>query len=467
MYTKEENNIIKEILDNTPDRFEDDVKLAIEFIFEKLKGAKRFTGEPFTNHLLNVGLNVARLKLDTHSIITGLLHQVMSDRFNNKKDIQKIREEIIEKFDPEVLDLLDKTEMINQATKIHEKTNYKTVSSFILKSSKDLRPALIKLCDIQDEVKTLEAIPKEKQKGFANKIFDLYGPLAEYLNLNDMKKELEETAFIKAYSKDAQFIKDKLDENNINEELKDDIQVFLNIMLGILGYKADVFSRIKSMYSINRKFKKYFEEGINADIKRMRDLIGYTIILSNKKQCLELAEALKDLTEVNMNELDDYITNPKPNGYSAFQLTTKIPEITDIEVEIQIMTHEMYFTNTYGTASHYAYKEQFKRYAKASNEFIWLKDLHDAINEHINRREDHKSIIIPGKVFKDQIFAITPKGRLIQLNKGATVLDFAYRIHNDIGKMAISGIINGVPAKLDTKVKSGEVVEVVIDRRKG
>jgi GTP pyrophosphokinase len=174
-----------------------------------------------------------------------------------------------------------------------------------------------------------------------------------------------------------------------------------------------------------------------------------------------------DNAELNYDLFDDYIMQPKPNGYRAIQGPIKFPDICeDLEVEVQIMTHEMYYCNTYGPASHIAYKASKRRFAQATDKFDWIKELHAAINEHINKRETERSLPIHCEIFENRTFVFTPKGKIIELEKGCTALDFAYAVHTQIGYSAVGAKINGRAAGLDTKLETGDIVEIKTQNNK-
>jgi GTP pyrophosphokinase len=173
-----------------------------------------------------------------------------------------------------------------------------------------------------------------------------------------------------------------------------------------------------------------------------------------------------DFGDLNIEKFDDYISNPKPNGYMAIHSLVKFPDISDLEIEVQILTKDMHNTNTYGQASHIAYKASKSRYANPTDKYGWVEDVHKGIEENIKNRKAVKNTPIEVKLFQGDIFAFTPKGEIIPLSKGDTVLDFAYRVHSQIGDSAVAAKINNKAAKLGQVLETGDMVEVKTQKDK-
>lgn len=456
----------EKILAKVPDKFEDLVLKAINLGKELYDGQERFSGENFIIHGLNTAYNCSQLNLDTNSIIAAILHQSASRTYKNeekaKETLRKIKKEVGE----DVTNLIESVEQISQSTKSDKETDIATLKRYIVAGVGDLRPALIRLCDILDDARTLQHIPKEKQLGSAKKIFNIYGPIAEYFNLSDLKKEMEELAFKTIDPQTFAKIDGWMKDLNINIDLKEAYIGHLELISDILGYQPKIYGRVKGVYSTYKKLEKYINEEKMGGIKEIRDLLAFTIISQNEKDCYNISDALQRLTENDPDEFSDYIFKPKPNGYKALHLCIKIPEISDLWVEVQILTHEMYYINTYGPASHIAYKEALRSYVNPTDKYSWVESMHKAIKEHINQREENISIPIPSTFLEDEIFASTPKGKLIQLRKGYTALDFAYKIHSDIGNSAIKAKIDGKEAKLSTVLENGQTVEIICQKGK-
>ena len=453
---KDEEKIVENIIRSVPDKYEDIVKEAVLYIDNLHKGKKRENGEDWVIHNLKVAQYCTDMKTDTDTIIAALLHD-----FSDFDTQESTKSELLvkEKFGKDVLDIIYANRQINKAT-ASEETDYNTITKYILKNSKDIRPLLIKLADVSHNSESLEVLTEENRHTVTKKILNIYGPLAEYLNLNTLKKKIEENAFEAYKPVEYQHIEEELKKFGISQQLLEKYLKKLEEYTSDFEYKPQIEGRIKSKYSIYNKLKKYEKEGVDLKLSRLKDLLAFRIITKNEDDCYKFLEKLMDNAELNYDLFDDYIMSPKPNGYRAMQGPLKFPEISDLEVEVQIMTHEMYYCNTYGPASHIAYKASRRRFAEVTDKYNWIENLHEAINEHINKREMERSIPISCNIFANETFVFTPKGKIIELEKGCTALDFAYAVHTQIGYSAVGAKINGRAAGLDTILKTGDIVEI-------
>ncbi len=458
----EQNKVTREILEKVPNKYENVVLEALSFIQEIHKGKKRENGEDWIVHDLQVALYCAEMKTDTDTIIAALLHD-FSDF--DSKELTKEEIYVKEEFGENVFNIIYKNRQINKAT-ASEETDYNTITKYILTNSKDIRPVLIKLADVSHNSESLEILEEEAKHTVAKKILNIYGPLAEYLNLNVLKKKIEENAFKVYKPEEYKHIERELKEIGISSTLLERYLEKLKEYSSSFEYKPKIEGRIKSKYSIYNKLKKYEKEGEDLKLSRLKDLLAFRIITKNEDDCYKFLEKLMDHAELNYDLFDDYIMKPKPNGYKAIQGPLKFSEVSDLEIEVQIMTHEMYYCNTYGPASHIAYKASKRRFAEVTEKYNWIENLHNAINEHINKRETERSIPISCDIFANETFVFTPKGKIIELEKGCTALDFAYTIHTQIGYSAVGAKINGKAAKLSTKLKTGDIVEIKTQNNK-
>ena len=460
---KDQNQIIEEICDKVPDKFEDLVKEAISFAETIHKGRKRENGDDWIVHSLCVALSCAEMRADTNTIIAAFLHDFSQFDTEEKTIDEKY---VIETFGEDVFNIIHSTRKINKATACKE-TDYNIITKYILKNAKDIRPVLIKLADIYHNSQSLDALDEDTRNTAVQKIFNIYGPLAEYLNLNTLKKEIEENAFKVYKPVEYKYLNEKLENIGISQDLLNKYLGELEKYASKFEYRPKIEGRIKNKYSIYNKLKKYEKEGIELKLSRLKDLLAFRIITKTEDDCYKFLEKLMDTAELNYDLFDDYIMQPKPNGYRAMQVPLKFKNISDeLEIEVQIMTHEMYYYNTYGPASHIAYKASKKRFAEASNKFNWIENLHKAIDEQINKRETERSIPIHCDIFTNRTFVFTPKGKIIELKKGCTVLDFAYAIHTQVGYSAVGAKTNGRTAGLDTQLKTGDIVEIKTQRNK-
>lgn len=451
-----ENNIEKQLIEKSPDNFKNSILSAIEFAKEHHKEQKRLSGEDFINHTLRCALTLAEMGFETNTIIGGLFHNILSRNENNKAEIEK---EILSKFGEDVLFLVHSCDSISKATGSID-TDYPIINKYILNSSKDLRPVLIKLADTLDNVRTIEYMPAERIGSKIQKVFNIYGPLAEYLNLNQVKKELEERALEIYRKEEYDIIKLMMEEKGFTTEFRNKYISYLEDLLKRIPGEQSVHGRVKSIYSIYSKQKKYLKEGHAMNISNIQDILAFRVITETEDECFKVLELLMDNGEILDKDFDDYISNPKPNGYKALQGPAILPAISDNIIEIQIMTQNMYYHNTYGPASHIAYKESKSRYAKATDKYNWVEEIHKEIDKNISSREQKISSPIKVDIFKDNVYAFTPKGMIIQLDKGGTVVDFAFLVHSDIGMSMVSAKVNGNAVKLNYEVQTGDIIEI-------
>jgi GTP pyrophosphokinase len=362
--------------------------------------------------------------------------------------------------------------MVNTYTEIDrviKKTDasYTISTRYILNFVKDLRPVIIQIFNALSNSQILSSIKdNEDRKEHIKRNLNIHSNLAEYLGFDKIKTEIAEESFRITQTEDFEYIEKLYKKEKINKEKLEKYEEYINELLKDLKQKFQIEGRIKSKYSTFNKLKKYIKEGYKNPIHRIPDLIGFRIITQKKKFCFDILDAILDKGEIVLEKFDDYISHPKPNGYKAIQGPVIFPEIDDMMVEIQILTEDMHEYNTSGSASHIAYKESKTRFARPSNKYEWIKKVHEAIKRNQERSRKEFSIPIEVEIFPEEIYALTPKGRIIDLSKGDTVTDFAYRIHTDIGNSMIGAKVNNQSVSFDQKLKTGDVVEIMVQKGK-
>lgn len=446
---------IKKIVENTPDLFKEEMNKAYKFAQKEYFGKTRYNGATRISHTLNVASYVQDMGLDSNSVIAAMLHEVPLER----------EEQIVENSSKEVLEIIKQAYNIKEATESTD-TDPELIIKYILNSSKDLRAVFIKVYDKLDDVRSISQIPDEFIKDTLNKSLNIYSHLAEFLFLDETKKEIEERAFKNYLPQEHLSITRKMEEASINLNLLNKCRGKISQSIQPLMGEVTLLGRIKGTYSIYNKLKKYEKEWINPKIESLDDLIAFRIVTKTEEQCFKVLEYLMDCGEIVEEGFDDYISNPKPNGYMAIQFPIKFPEITDINIEIQILTEDMDYNNKYGTASHIAYKASKTRFAKATNKYDWVKKIQDQIIANKKNRQTEINLPIKSQIYEEEVFAFTPRRKIIQLDKGDTVIDFAFKLHTSIGNSTVSAKINGFPAKLGSIIETGDVVEVKVDKNK-
>lgn len=454
MVTKED--LSKSLLAAVPVIYRKRLQKAIDIARIYYGDTIRLSGDPLLSHVLRSARHYADLHIDFNGIIATLLHHRLPASAYGDKSI----------FTDDVMHLLNGIDEVFAKARA-ETVDTQVIYKYILSFKDDIRIALVKLAEKYDNAKTIELLVGDKKFDVARRLLSIYAPLAEYLNLAEARSEFELNGFRvlhpKEYEEVALFVHSR--QKDIFEKISAIKQV-LQDLLDIVSVSGQVWGRVKSYYSVWKKQNKYEKEGKAWGTRGFNDLLAFTVMVDSVDQCYAVAYALKDYANVPDDRFEDYIRHPKPNGFSEIQLVCQFPDIVSVNVEVQILTKDMYWHNTYGPASHIAYKLAGKRFAKSTTEYQWVEHLHQEIEKFQKNQELPEKRQLQVHLFQDRIFTFTPKHRVIELPLGATVLDFAYQVHSDIGNQAIFGKINGKTVPLDTVLESGSVIEVITDPKK-
>ncbi len=443
--------LLTRIEEYNPDVDGQQIKKAYQFAQNVHQGQKRMSGKPFLSHSLAVAKLVADLKLGETSIIAALLHDVLDE---GKKDVSL--DDLENEFGIEVALLVDGVSTFRQAARrfpLHqESVNY--FQKFLLASVDDIRVLLIRLSDKVHNARTIKALPKKQQKRFAKRVFHLYSPLAEYAGLGAYKRELDDKAFEILHPQDFKWLRRKLarGKKRRREFLKDLIKEVETVLDEKNINCERVYGRAKGYWSIFKKIRRYLKQGkiTKKDPSTVLDQIGVTIMATDVNHCYAALGVVHSNWNHIPEEFDDYISNPKPNGYQSIQTTIEWREGT---AEVQIKTRQMHEYNEFGSASHIAYKIAGGK-SLPSKKYEWVKEL---VSWKDGKKRKHYQV----RVFSDYIYVLTPKGDILQLPKGATPVDFAYQIHTELGHLCGRAKVNGKLAKLNHKLESGDVVEIM------
>jgi len=427
------------------------IEKAFAFAEEVHYGQKRVSGDAFISHPLAVAHLITDLKLDEDSIVAALLHDTVED------SQEKIKPETIEKrFGLDVALIVDGVTAFRETTKkflVHQESidNFRKL---LLASVDDVRVLIIRLADKLHNGRTISFLSAEKQRKFAQRAFHLYSPLAEFVSLVVYKRELDDIAFKIIYPAEYSNLREslKIGERKRQKILNDLIkQVRLKLEENKIK-PMDVFGRVKGLWSIRQKVRKCIKEGkiTKSDPSVVLDQIGVTILMKDIPTCYAALGIVHLNWQYLSNEFDDYISHPKLNNYQAIQTTVFWGGKT---AEIQIKTPEMHKHNEFGPASHIAYKVAGGR-SVSSFSYDWVKELSSWKNGIRHSR-------FKVKVFEDYVYVLTPKGDIFRLEKGSTPVDFAYRLHTDLGHSCCGAKVNGKMVRLDYHLKNGEVVEII------
>jgi guanosine-3',5'-bis(diphosphate) 3'-pyrophosphohydrolase len=432
------------------------IKAAYEFAARAHQGQVRKTGEPYLEHPLTTAMILAEFHLDAETLAAALLHDV-------PEDCGVSLDEIEANFGPQVVKLVDGVTKLNKLTsrartrETTSKVQAENLRKMLLATAEDLRVVLIKLADRLHNMRTLGALPAEKRRTIAQETLEIYAPLAHRLGVREVKWQLEDLAFRylkpRLYHRIARLVAGKRAER---EGFITEVSQIICQELDKAGIKAKVSGRPKHIYSIYQKMGKYDAQGKNfGDI---HDLFALRVLVDSVSDCYKALGVLHNFWRPIPEEFDDFIANPKDNGYQALHTTVMCQNTTPLE--IQIRTHDMHRVNEYGVAAHWLYKEG-KEGGRFNDEMSWLQQIGDW-REELDSEEFLESI--KTDVLVDRVFVYTPKGEIKELPRGATPLDFAFRIHTDLGYRCIGAKVNGRLQSLNYALKNGDVVEIMVGK---
>jgi len=452
----EVNALIEQASTYLPDDKVALVKAAYEFAARAHQGQVRKTGEPYLEHPLTTAMILAEFHLDAETLAAALLHDV-------PEDCGVSLDEIEADFGSQVVKLVDGVTKLNKLTsraqtkETKSKVQAENLRKMLLATAEDLRVVLIKLADRLHNMRTLGGLPAEKRRAIAQETLEIYAPLAHRLGVREAKWQLEDLAFRylkpRVYHRIARLVAGKRAER---EGFVTEVSQMLCQELDKADIKAKVSGRPKHIYSIYQKMGKYDARGKNfGDI---HDLFALRVLVDSVSDCYKALGVLHNLWRPIPEEFDDFIANPKDNGYQALHTTVMCQGTTPLE--IQVRTNDMHRVNEYGVAAHWLYKEG-KVGGQFNDEIAWLRQIGDW-REELDSEEFLESI--KTDVLVDRVFVYTPKGEIKELPRGATPLDFAFRIHTNLGYRCIGAKVNGRLRPLNYALKNGDVVEIMASK---
>ena len=430
---------------------------AYAFAEESHAGQMRRTGDPYISHPLEVTKLVAGLELDQPSLIAALLHDV-------QEDCGVANEEIAERFGEDAAQLVEGlTKLDSLPLRVTEEegsgAQAQNLRKMLLAMAADVRVVLIKLCDRLHNMRTLYALPAEKQRRIALETMEIFAPLATRLGIWQIKWELEDLAFRYLEPERYQEIAARLDATRLaRERYIEDVAAGLRVQLDDARIEAEVTGRAKHIYSIHQKARRYGREAKSFD--QIYDLLALRILVKDVAGCYAALGVVHATWRPLPGQFDDYIASPKASMYQSLHTTVVGPGARPLEV--QIRTYEMHRVAEYGVAAHWRYKGGGERAAQDEERIAWLRQLLEWQRELSGAEEFVESV--KTDVFDDQVFVLSPKGDVLDLPAGATPLDFAYRIHTDLGHQTIGAKVNGKMAALNSTLQNGDVVEIMRSR---
>lgn len=427
------------------------VEKAYNFSMQAHSGQLRESGESYIMHPLGVAMILAELELDLVTIIGGLLHDVVED---TDVTLEVIKDE----FGEEVATLVDgvtKLSRLDFTSK--EEQQAETLRKMFIAMARDIRVVLIKLADRTHNLRTLRYLNTYKQKEIARETLEIYAPLAHRLGIYMIKWELEDLAF--RYMQPAEYFQlvEKLAKKRREREH------FINRIIWVLqdhlseaGIEAEIQGRPKHLFSIYNKMKTQ-----GKDLNEIYDLTAVRIIVDSVKDCYHTLGIVHTIWKPIPGRFKDFIAMPKPNMYQSLHTTVFAAE--NELAEIQIRTWDMHRTAEYGIAAHWRYKEKIKDSDELDEKLTWLRQLLEWQHDYRDARDFIKDL--KGDLFTDEVFVFTPKGDVIDLPAGSVTLDFAYKIHTDVGNHCTGARVNGRLVPLDYQLKTGDMVEVITSKQ--
>src|SRR5438552_18857232 len=439
-----------------PDKLEL-IRNAYELAADAHSGQTRLTGEPYIIHPLDAAMTVAGLQLDGPAIAAALLHDVQEDCGVPNDEIKK-------RFGPEIARLVDGATKLDKIAWLApgERPGDKAIQAenlrkMFLAMAEDIRVVIIKLADRLHNMRTLDVMPAEKRLRIAQETMEIYAPLANRLGIWQLKWELEDLSFRHLepdrYKQIAKLIQSK---RTVRERYVAQVERILKEELAKQGIEADVKGRAKHIYSIAQKAEKYAEE--QKGFEQIYDLLALRVIVNSVSDCYNALGVVHGLWHPLPGQFDDYIASPKESLYQS--LHTTVVAVDGKPVEVQIRTQEMNQVAEFGVAAHWRYKEGVRQDPKFDTKVAWLRQLMDWQKDVIGGAQEFVDSL-KTDLFQDQVYVFTPRGEVKELPAGATSLDFAYRVHTEVGHRCVGAKVNGRLVPLNAALHNGDIVEII------
>lgn len=428
------------------------IRAACNFSASAHFGQKRISGEEYITHPLNVAISLANLSSDAETIIAGLLHDVVEDTEFSFEDISR-------EFGDRVAKLVDGVTKISQ---IKNKKKILKISYFhdyseqidnyrkiLAAMAGDPRVIIIKLHDRLHNVQTLNWLSEEKRIFYALETIEIYAAIADRLGMGEIHGQLCDLSFPHAYPNEyKKFVETIRPIQKIRHQNVEDVVTEINLLLKNESMKAEINGRVKRDYSLYKKLQTY-----NFDLTRVYDLIAVRIIVDSLSDCYKALGIIHANYQPIEHKITDYIARPKENGYQSLHTVVKKD---DFIFEVQIRTNEMHQNAEYGIAAHWKYKDSEYKNNRLNpkSELSWLEEISQSVSNGY-KLENGK------KFFSNKVFVFSPNGKIFELPANSTPIDFAFLVHTDIGLSCTGAKINGKLLPLDTKLKTGDVVEII------
>ena len=432
------------------------IKKAYDFCVKAHTGQKRWTNEDYYIHPFNVAKIIVTLGMDSQSVAASLLHDVVEDTDTTVEDIEEM-------FGAEVALLVDGVTKIGRLSfTTKEQQQAESLRKMLIAMGKDIRVIIIKLADRLHNMRTLDAVPEQKQRDKSVETLEIYAPIAHRLGIRPVKEELEDLAIKHldpiAYEEIEQLLRLRKNEREkILEDIKCRIEARLNEDMP--NVKMSFQSRVKSIHGI---YRKMYLQG--RDFDEIYDVYAIRIITDTVADCYNILGIMHDMLRPIPNRFKDYISTPKPNMYQS--LHTTVISRDGIPFEIQIRTFDMHHTAEFGIAAHWKYKEGItENNKKFEDRLAWIRQILEAQDDSGDESDIVRTIKVD--LSEEDVFAVTPKGDVINLPVGSTVVDFAFAIHTAVGIKMVGAKADGKIVPINHEVKTGEVIEILTSNQQG
>ena len=429
---------------------------AFDFGAARHAGQRRASGaDYFKGHCTHVARHLHHLEMSPTVTIAGLLHEVLRKTETEAAELEAA-------FGPETAFLVGRVSELGELKYQHYRRHVASLRKFFAAVAEDVRVIIIKLCDRYHNLLTLDHIPEEKRLRIAEESMLVHANFAQKLNMTQLQQQLNDAALPYVFPEDYRRVKElqKASLAKAGKIVENVYRQCATILSKELGYTPVIDRRVKSTYSLYKKLRAK-----NWDIEAVYDIVALRIIVKNVKDCYQALGVIHARWQPLQNRFKDYIASPKPNGYRS--LHTTIFSGDGLAVEIQIKTADMHHDAEFGPASHLSYKEdkeqELDRLNSVRSRFDWLDQAEILKGRNGGGTDDLKKIRTD--LFGGRIFVKTPAGDVIDLLEGATVLDFAFAVHTELGLKARGGLVNGIYKALKTPLKPNDVVEVITDRK--
>ncbi len=455
------HNLLEKVRGYLPADRAEMIGRALEFATDAHEGQKRRSGEDYIEHPISVAEYLAELNLDAPTIAAALLHDVIEDCDVCLDDLRKEFGDDVAKLADGVTKLARMDTITGDAQPLVAKTDSEAESlrKMLVAMATDIRVVLIKLADRLHNMRTLGALSPARRVAIAQETLDIYAPLAHRLGMGEIKWQLEDLSFRYIQPNQYRNISTLLSTKRAErEEYVRQVTDVLRDELAKAGFDAEVTGRPKHIYSINRKAQSYAAQG--KQMSDIYDFFAVRVLVPTVQDCYGVLGLVHSLWRPVPGQFDDYIANPKENRYQS--LHTTVRSIGGLPVEVQVRTHEMHRVSEYGVASHWSYKEGGARHSDSEGWLAWRQQLLEWQRDVSGTDEFLENVT--SDLFGDQVFVYTPKNEIRELPAGATPIDFAYRIHTEIGHRCIGAKVNGRLVALNTPLKNGDTVEVLTSK---